>query len=471
MTALRAFICDDEIEILATLSRILLARGMTVETFVSGTDLLRHLRTRQNDTADVILLDVRLANEDGLQILRDIKQASPDLPVIIMTAYGTIDDAVKAIRLGAYDYVTKPFPCEKIYSIVENAVEQVVLRRENSQLRGQVKTGDSNGAIIFRSARFREIHDLALKVAGSNANIVILGESGTGKELISRLIHSQSPRRIRPFYSVNCAAFSESLLESQLFGHVRGAFTGAYATHKGFLEEANGGTLFLDEIGDMAPSLQAKLLRVIQEGEFFPVGSTRAKKVDVRFVAATNKDLECEVSEGRFREDLYYRLSVVCLNIPPLRDRPEDVGPLTDYYLNYFARQMKKQVTVISPGALSLLADYSWPGNVRELRNIIERALILTESHEVTPEVLPLSMTRVDPTALASVGSLSTTLEVLEREHITKVLAATGYHKSRTAAILGVCRRTLDRKIDEFGITAAPKRRKRTGPIPVAPEV
>ena len=458
MTSVRVLICDDEEESLSLLARILEAEGMTVETFVSARRLFKRIEDGRDEEADILLLDLRMPEIDGLKALEKVRRLQPELRVIMMTAFGAIDDAVKAIRFGAYDFITKPCPRAKLLVTIRHALENKFLKKENFELRNRMKNPEDAGAIIFRSERFREVHDLALKVAGSGANIVILGESGTGKELIARVIHRQSPRRNNPFLSINCAAFSESLLESQLFGHIRGAFTGADSTHKGFLEEADGGLLFLDEIADMAPAIQAKVLRAIQEGEFFSVGSNQPRRVDVRFVAATNKNLEQEVAAGRFREDLFFRLSVITLKLPPLRERREDIEPLAEYYLNLFNSRMKKSVTAISPDARKVLAAYNWPGNVRELKNIIERAIILTDSHVITPESLPLSVIDTRQNQRAVVGGLETTLALLEKEHIIRVLDATGRHKSRTAAILGVCRRTLDRKLEEYGLGEPTKR-------------
>ena len=284
----------------------------------------------------------------------------------------------------------------------------------------------------------------------SDANILILGESGTGKELIAGALHDNSPRRGRQFLSINCAALTDTLLESQLFGHVRGAFTGAVIAQKGLLEEADGGTLFLDEIGDVSAAVQAKLLRVIQERNFIPVGATRSKNVDIRFVAATNKNLEKEVAAGRFREDLYYRLNVITINLPPLRERPEDIAPLARHFLEKYARRVGKDLRTISPEALALMAEYRWPGNVRELENVLERAAILARSDTITADIIPLRpVAQVDSTPSVRLVSL----ETVEREHIREVLKRTGFHKSRSAEILGISRKTLDRKIAEFAIS------------------
>jgi DNA-binding NtrC family response regulator len=448
------FICDDETEILNYLDKLLSASGYAVEVFSRGIDLLARLKNAEKGLCDVILQDVRMPDMDGLQVLDQLRMGYPDIPVVIMTAHGTIDDAVSAIKQGAYDYITKPFPKEKLLGMLERMLDHSRLAQENRQLREELHRG-ANGSdtIIFRSAAFREVYDLTLQVAESDANILVMGESGTGKELIACALHRNSPRRGKPFVSLNCAALSDTLLESQLFGHVRGAFTGAVINQKGLLEEADGGTLFLDEIGDVSPALQAKLLRVIQERDFIPVGATRPKKVDVRFVAATNKDLQREVAEGRFREDLYYRLNVITIELPPLRERPEDIEPLALHFLRRFAVQMSKEIHDIDPEALAALRCYGWPGNVRELENVMERAVILTNGKSVRASVIPLqTAVRSAPGAPATIKAEMVALEEIERHHIEAVLKGTGYHKSRTAEILGISRRTLDRRIADFGL-------------------
>src|SRR5512133_866883 len=379
------FICDDEPDILRYLDKLLQASNYQVETFSRGTDLLTRLEGATAAPCDVILQDVRMPDLDGLQMLDQLCKRWPDIPVVIMTAHGTIDDAINAIKQGAYDYITKPFPKEKLLGTLERLLDHRRLARENRRLREELNLGSNSAdAIIFRSAAFREVYDLTLQVAESDANILITGESGTGKELIACALHYNSPRRAAPFVTLNCATLTDNLLESQLFGHLRGAFTGAIVNQKGLLEEADGGTLFLDEIGDVSPAVQAKLLRVIQERDFIPLGSTRSKKVDVRFLAATNKDLQREVSEGRFREDLYYRLNVISIELPPLRARPEDIEPLALHFLRRFAGRMSKAIHGIDHDALAALQSYSWPGNVRELENVMERAVILTAGSSIT---------------------------------------------------------------------------------------
>jgi DNA-binding NtrC family response regulator len=450
----KIYICDDDADILRYLDKLLQVNGYRVETFSRGADLLARLDTADDEGCDVILQDVCMPDMDGLQVLKQVHKRIHDLPVVIMTAHGTIDDAVQAIKLGAYDYIIKPFPNEKLLWVLERLLDHRRLVRENRQLREELHRGVAGGgaAIVFRSAVFREVYDLTLQVAESDANILIMGESGTGKELIASALHRNSPRRGKPFVSLNCAALSDTLLESQLFGHVRGAFTGAVINQKGLMEEADGGTLFLDEIGDVSPAVQAKLLRVTQEKDFIVLGSTRSRKVDVRFVAATNKDLMAEVQAGHFREDLYYRLNVISINLPPLRDRREDIEPLARHFLEIATRRMKKDVRGIDAEALDVLMRYDWPGNVRELENVIERAVILARDGSITAALLPLEEGRRENAAAPAKGAPLIALEEMERRHITAVLRETGFHKSRSAEILGISRKTLDRKIAEYGL-------------------
>jgi len=446
------FICDDEAEILRYLDKLLRVNGYQVETFLRGGELLKRLDHAETLPCDLVLLDVRMPDINGLEVQERIYKQWPELPTVIMTAHGAIDDAVVAIKHGAYDYITKPFPKEKLLGTLERLIDHRRLARENRELRQELQRGSAGGdSIVFRSQAFRDVYDLTLQVAESDANILVMGESGTGKELIAGALHRNSPRCRKPFVSLNCAALSDTLLESQLFGHIRGAFTGAVMNQKGLLEEADGGTLFLDEIGDVSPAVQAKLLRVTQEKDFIVLGSTRSKKVDVRFVAATNKDLMQEVHEGRFREDLYYRLNVITINLPPLRDRRDDIEPLAFHFLKSISGRMKKNVRNIAAESIRLLVTYDWPGNVRELENVMERAVILARDTVITPELLPLG-SRKESGAEAVYHPQMIPLEEVERHHIVSVLRETGFHKSRTAEILGVSRKTLDRKIIEYGL-------------------
>ena len=447
----KIIICDDEKEILRYLKKILHSHGYTVETYTEGQTMLDRLETDAAYAPDLLVQDINMPGINGIETLKKVRGLRPDLPVVIMTAFGSIDSAVESIKLGAYDYITKPFPIEKLLGVLDKALERETLLKENRRLTEELISSTAPGEIIFTGSAYRKVYDMTLQVAASEANILIQGESGTGKELIARAIHFNSARRERRYLTINCAALTDTLLESQLFGHVRGAFTGAMSSQKGLLEAATGGTLFLDEIGDMTLALQSKLLRVIQEREFTPVGSTEIRNCDIRIVAATNKELEKEVSCGRFREDLFYRLNVITITPPPLRERKEDLVPLTLHFMNRFSARMKKHVDTISDDALRLLKEYHWPGNIRELENVIERAVILAGTNQITVDLLPL---RTDAGArTAFFGDGTDSLESIEKDHILRVLKKNAYHKSRTAGILGVTRKTLDRKIADYGLT------------------
>jgi two-component system response regulator HydG len=448
----RILICDDEEGMRRYLGKMLAAQGYRPEVFASPLPLLHFLATEGE--GDLLLLDIRMPEMCGIEALRKVKALLPDLPVIIMTGHGTIESAVEAMKVGAWDYLTKPFPQEKLFALVQHCLERENLLEENRCLRREIRERAEPGALVFQSAAFAEVYQLALRVAGVDTNVLILGESGTGKELIAAAIHQASLRADRRMLAVNCAAFSETLLESQLFGHVKGAFTGAVQNHRGLLDEAHGGTLFLDEVGDLSPSLQAKLLRVLQEGEFIPVGANRPRRVDVRFIAATNRDLEAEVRSGRFREDLFYRLQVMTLQLPPLRERPEDIEPLARHFVVHAARKTRRPVRGISREALTALQAYHWPGNVRELENVIERGVILARGELLTPDVLPL---KLHGPALRPVEMVPEPLSLreCERRQVILVLRRTEWNKSHAAQLLGVTRKTLDRKIKEYAIAPA----------------
>ncbi len=449
----RILICDDEEGMRRYLRKMLGGWGYETEAFASPLNLLRVLEESEGG-GDLLLLDVRMPEMDGIEVLRRVRELQPELPVIIMTGHGTIDSAVEAMKLGAYDYLSKPFPQEKLAILVRNCLERERLLEENTALRRELREKTVPVVPVFESAVFREVYDLAQRVAETDSSVLILGESGTGKELIAGTIHYASPRAGGRFLAINCAALSETLLESQLFGHVKGAFTGALQNRKGLLEEAHNGTLFLDEAGDLSPALQAKLLRVLQEGEFLPVGSTRARRVDVRLIAAPKKDLEKEVARGNFREDLYYRLNVISLHLPPLRERLEDIQPLALHFLAEIARKNRRPVKEISLEAMAALHQYHWPGNVRELRNVIERGTILARGETITPDALPLKFnaSRSGP-AIPAGAPLN--LKDAERIQVVRALQQTAWNKSKAALLLGVTRKTLDRKIKEFAITPA----------------
>ncbi|WP_429886250.1 sigma-54-dependent transcriptional regulator [Geoalkalibacter halelectricus] len=448
----KVYICDDEEGMLRYLRKTVADWGFDVHTFTAATNMLATLE-KEEDQGGVLLLDIRMPEMDGLEVLGRVREKYPDLGVVMMTGYGTIDSAVEAIKLGAFDYLTKPFPEERLETVLARCFERLQLLAENRALKKDLQRRLAPGEIIYRSRRFGEVHDMALRVAESDVSVLLLGESGTGKELVAAAVHYASPRAERRFLALNCAALTETLLESQLFGHLRGAFTGAAQNQKGLLEEADGGTLFLDEVGELSPGLQAKLLRVLQQGEFIPVGATRAKRVDVRFVAATNKDLEDMVAAGTFREDLYYRLNVLTLQLPPLRERPEDVEILAHHFLERAALRLGRSFEGIAPDALEALRNYSWPGNVRELQNVIERGTILARGTVLTSEDLPLQLSRHRATeTFESAGPEPVTLRDAERLQVAKILHRTNWNKSRAARMLDITRRTLDRKIQDYDL-------------------
>jgi DNA-binding NtrC family response regulator len=365
-----------------------------------------------------------------------------------MTGYGTIESAIEAIKAGAYDYITKPFKPDRLLLDVQNALERRRLSEENRYLRKELEERYSFANIIGKSPQMQEVFRLIERVAESSSSILIQGKSGTGKELVARAIHYHSPRRGRPFVSINCGGLVESLLESELFGHLRGAFTGAFVSKRGLVQEAQGGTLFLDEVGDMSPSMQVKLLRALQEGEIRPVGGTNIIKVDVRFISASNKNLTQGVKEGSFREDLYYRLNVINVTIPDLSERKEDIPLLTSHFLKKYGSSLKKEILRLSEEAMAALLDYSWPGNVRELENCIERAVVLAKGKEILLSDLPPSLQGSQGQHLIGV-KVGVTLEELEREAIHQTLHYTKGNKALAAKLLGISERTLYRKLPQ----------------------
>jgi DNA-binding NtrC family response regulator len=448
----KIYICDDEEGMVRYLRKVLEDLECDVETFTSAPALLKALEGGGGE-GGVLLLDIKMPEMDGLEVLKRVQAIRPDLAVIMMTGHATIDSAVEAIRLGAFDYLTKPFPEDRLTTAIRNCLEKSVLVAENNALKRELHSRGTPGAIVFRSARFREVYEMALRVASSDVSVLILGESGTGKELIAGAIHHSSPRAGQRFLAINCGALAETLLESQLFGHVRGAFTGAAQAQKGFLEEAHGGTLFLDEVGELSPALQVKLLRVLQEGEFIPVGATRPKRVDVRFIAATNRNMEEQVSSGAFREDLYYRLNVFCLQTPSLRERPEDVEPLAEHFLARAASRTGRVFKGISPAALAALRGYHWPGNVRELHNVLERGVILARGDFLSLDDLPVKIIQSSSREELPENGSPITLRDAERLQISRTLRLTGWNKSQASRLLDITRRTLDRKIVEYDLT------------------
>jgi Nif-specific regulatory protein len=405
---------------------------------------------------DLVLTDFRMPGLDGIQLLKELKRRNAETVIVIMTAYGTVDTAVAAMKEGAYDYLTKPIDLDELLLLIQRVEREVGLTRENRQLKEQLRDKFKVDFIITASRQMEEALNVVGRVARSQATVMILGESGTGKELFARAIHFSSLRAGKPLVKVNCAALPENLLESELFGHEKGAFTGAIARRIGRFEQADQGSIFLDEIGDLSPALQAKLLRVLQEREIERVGSNQTIKIDVRVIAATNRNLEEAIKKGAFREDLYYRLNVVTISLPPLRERKEDIPLLLEYFLKKYSEENKKEVRSLSRESKDLLLKYDYPGNVRELENIIERAVVLSRQDIITTQDLPLNL-RESRTEMALVQarqahSLPETLETLERQLIIGALERSGGVQTRAAEELGISERVLRYKINKYGI-------------------
>jgi len=429
---------DDEHNILKTAKICLENAGFAVDGFANPLQALDALREK---TYSLAFYDLKMQPIDGMQLLKETRQLAPDTTVILMTAHGSIDSAVEAIKAGAFDYLQKPFEFSELQHVAERVYEHHRLTSEVRLLREELERRTGTGEIVTRNDRVRSIVDLALQVASSNITILIEGESGTGKELMAHLIHQKSPRSSHPFVTVNCAALPEALLESELFGHVKGAFTGAVKDRQGRFEAADGGTVFLDEIGEIAPATQVKLLRFLQSKEFERVGESTTRKVDVRVLAATNKNLEEAVSTGEFREDLYYRLNAVKLKLPPLRERVEDIPLLVQHFLKKFQSQGE-----VSPDAMNALNGYAWKGNVRELENVIERAVLLARGSLIQMHHLPEEFQMVGPQ-----GAHVLSLEEAERQHIIKVLRI-AKDLDEAATILGIDPATLWRKRKKFDL-------------------
>ena len=450
MASERILIVDDEDGMRRLLSRVLTREGYETSAVGSGAEALRLVASER---FDLVVTDIKMPEMDGLQLLAELKEYEPSLPIIVITAYGTIENAVQALRSGAYDYIAKPFENDEIKLTVAKAFERERLLAENRYLHAELEGRYDFSGIVGGSLAMQQVYDMASSVAVSNANVMITGESGTGKELLARSIHYSSLRKEKPFVVLNCAAISEGVLESELFGHEKGAFSGALDTRKGRFERADQGTLFIDEVAEMSMAAQVKLLRVIQEHEFERVGGNKTISVDVRIVAATNKKLEDLVKDGNFREDLYYRLNVVNINVPPLRSRREDVEPLSRFFLEKYTAETGKKITDLSPRALSCLLAHDWPGNVRELQNAIERAVVLSKGSVLTPRDFPQGMQGDDQICLQipeKGGSLTDILEDLERQLIIQTLQREEGSQTRAAETLGIKRTTLRYKMEKY---------------------
>ena len=449
-------IVDDEPGVRTALTGVLNDEGYEVETVASGEACLERMA---RGGVDLIVLDVWLPGMDGLATLARLRERQVDAQIVLISGHGNIESAVRAIKMGAFDFVEKPLSLEKTVLVVRNALRQRRLEAENRALRARV---DRHETMVGESYAMRQLREQVAMAAPTNGRVLIYGENGTGKELVARTIHALSRRRAAAFVEINCAAIPEELIESELFGHVRGAFTGAVADRRGKFEAAAGGTIFLDEIGDMSLKTQAKVLRVLQEQTMEPVGGTNRIKVDARVLAATNKDLPAEIRAGRFREDLYFRLNVIPIFVPPLRDRPDDIPRLADHFMAEFAREYGKRMKTFEPEALSVIQQYAWPGNVRELRNVIERLMIMVPGDAIAASNLsfldPHALRRPDlPEVPAERLTLYEARDRFERDLILRTLADQQGNMSRTAEVLGVERSNLYRKMKAFGI--APSRR------------
>jgi len=445
----RILVVDDETNIRTALAKILEKAGYAVEAADSGDAALGLL---QDTVFDLVITDLKMVGPSGMEVLQAGKRLHPDTEVILLTAYGTIESAVEAMKTGAYDYVTKPLDPERLTHLVAKALEYRALRQEVRQLREQVAVQAAFEHIVGRSLPMRTIYEKVRQLAPTMATVLITGESGTGKELVARALHNCSPRKAGPFVVLNCGALPETLLESELFGHERGAFTGALATKPGRIEQADGGTLLLDEVSEMSPKTQVDFLRVLQDREFRRVGASKAITVDVRFIAATNKDLAEAVKVGGFREDLYYRLAVVPITLPPLRQRPEDIPLLATVFLREFCTQYERQEKWLSPSALQALREYAWPGNVRELRNLVERLVVTVGDRVIRPVHLPSTILTGEHPERSVTVPLGIPLGVVEEQIIRRTLKELTSHRERAAKLLGISPRALHYKIRRYRI-------------------
>jgi DNA-binding NtrC family response regulator len=450
---IRILVVDDEQNQRELLQGFLLKKGYSVQTAENGQQALGWLK---DHVCEVILTDHRMPGMDGTSLLKEIKRLFPETWVVLMTAYGTVEKAVEAMKLGAYDYLSKPIDLEELLILLERMESSILLTRENKQLRQALHEKFSFEGLISQSPKMDEVLSLVARVAPSQSTVLIRGESGTGKGLIAKIIHYQSPRSSGPMITINCAAIPENLLETELFGHEKGAFTGALFQHRGKFEQAHGGTLFLDEIGDLSPALQAKILRVIQEKTFERVGGNKTIGVDVRVISATHQDLEISIQEGRFRQDLYFRLNVVSLFLPPLKERREDIPLLIDYFLKKFEQQNNKESLEVSKEARELLMRYSYPGNVRELENLVERAVVLSRGSLITTRDLPFHLKEgvgeQNTPALPLNWSLPQQLEELEKQMILQALRETEGVQTRAAEKLGISERVLRYKLQKYSL-------------------
>jgi two-component system response regulator AtoC len=450
---MRLAVVDDEAVARARLEKALAKHGLEVETYGSGEEFLEAQRERP---FDLVVLDLKLPGLNGMDVLRELKSRSPGTEVIVVTGFASIDSVIEAVRLGAFHYVAKPLKLDEIRHLAGKALEHKSLLEENRELKSLLESADKWPEIIGVTQGMKTVFDMIHKVAPLDCNVLVRGDSGTGKELVARSIHRQSKRSDKPFVAFNCAGFAEELIASELFGYQRGAFTGATATRIGILETAHQGTVFMDEIGDMPLSMQAKLLRVIQERQIMRVGASKSIQLDLRFLAATNKDLNRAIKEGRFREDLYFRLNVVQINLPNLMERKEDIPVLIRHFVAKYSRKFSKKVSDLDPQAQQILLSYTYPGNIRELENIVERAVALADSDKITVRELPPDLREYSVTTYGQWQ----TLEERERDYMRKVLESTGFNLGHTARILDLPRTTLWRKMKKYGLSRSPSAKR-----------
>jgi two-component system, NtrC family, response regulator AtoC len=455
MQAAKILVVDDDAVARELLAEALKKEGYDVEAFGSGEAAIARGREGR---VDLVLTDIRMGAVDGLTVLREFKRMSQDTAIVVLTAFGSLEGAIEAIKQGAYDYLAKPFKKEEIKLVVQRSLDHCRLLRENTKFREELKSKDEWSPLVGSSPAMLEVYKLVARVSESKSTVLLQGESGTGKELIARAIHGNSPRRDKPFVPVNCGALPDTLLESEMFGYEKGAFTGAVGTKTGLFESANGGTLFLDEVGELGQALQVKLLRVMQDHEVRRVGGTHSIKVDVRIIAATNRDLEQFVKEGKFRDDLFYRLNVVRITLPSLTERQEDIPMLAHHFLQKCAAGTTTAVRGFHPDTMDILKRYRWPGNVRELENAIERAVSLSHGPLLTPDDLPAAIHQVPiradakPESPEATEPVCLTLEEVEKRHLLRVLKETKGNKVKASKILGIDRRTLYRMAERFGL-------------------
>jgi DNA-binding NtrC family response regulator len=443
----KILVVDDDLEMCALLSDVLKGEGFSVTALSDSMDASKALKREEFDT---IVTDLKMKGLKGFDLLEEANKRAPLTPVIIITAFGTIESAIQAMKMGAYDYITKPFQMDELVLTVKKALENRLLKKEVARLKKEVESRYHFHQLIGKSPPMQRIYGLIERISDSSSSVFVTGESGTGKELVGKAIHYNGVRKDGPFIAVNCAAIPETLLESELFGYKKGAFTDAKTDKKGLMFEANGGTLFLDEITEMSNTLQAKLLRVIEEREVRPVGDTRSYPIDVRIISTTNRDIQSVIEEGRFREDLYYRLKVIDIELPSLRERREDIPLLIQHFIDKFSANLKKRISGVSEEALKLLLNYSWPGNVRELENVVERAINLTQQETILPEDLPKSLDqRADEKLFEKAVREKLTLNQLEKEYVKRVLMEVEGNKSKAAERLGLDRKTLYRRLKE----------------------